>query len=93
MSRRPWPVMLATLALLAPVPMALNVPAANALTIPASDYQQIALATGGGELGEAMSLAVLPNRSVLHTARDGTLRITDVNGTTKVAAKLNVYTH
>ncbi|WP_169985064.1 lectin [Microbispora sp. H10836] len=93
MSRRPWPVMLATLALLAPVPMALNVPAANALTIPASDYQQIALATGGGELGEAMSLAVLPNRSVLHTARDGTVRITDVNGTTKVAAKLNVYTH
>ncbi|MEU8199362.1 hypothetical protein AB0C10_36815, partial [Microbispora amethystogenes] len=84
MSRRPWPVMLATLALLAPMPMALNVPAANALTIPASDYQQIALATGGGELGEAMSLAVLPNRSVLHTARDGTLRITDVNGTTKV---------
>ncbi|RGA05596.1 PKD domain-containing protein [Microbispora triticiradicis] len=93
MSRRPWPVMLATLALLAPLPMALNVPAANALTIPASDYQQVALATGGGELGEAMSLAVLPNRSVLHTARDGTLRITDVNGTTKVAAKLNVYTH
>ncbi|MEU4836510.1 PQQ-dependent sugar dehydrogenase, partial [Streptosporangium sp. NPDC023615] len=66
---------------------------ALALNIPASDYQQVPLASGGGELGEAMSLAVLPNRSVLHTARDGTLRVTDVNGSTKVAARLNVYTH
>ncbi|MGS2648702.1 lectin [Streptosporangium sp. LJ11] len=66
---------------------------ALALNIPASDYQQVPLATGGGELGEAMSLAVLPNRSVLHTARDGTLRVTDVNGNTKVAARLNVYAH
>ncbi|MFB9253949.1 PQQ-dependent sugar dehydrogenase, partial [Sphaerisporangium melleum] len=68
-------------------------PSASALTIPASDYQQINLAGGGAELGEAMSLAVLPNRSVLHTARDGTLRVTDAAGNTKVAAKLNVYTH
>ena len=40
-----------------------------------------------------MSLAVLPNRSVVHTARDGTVRVTDVNGNTKVAGKLPVYTH
>ncbi len=40
-----------------------------------------------------MSLAVLPDRSVLHTARDGTLRLTDAEGNTKVAARLNVYTH
>ncbi|MER6826207.1 lectin [Streptosporangium sp. NPDC000563] len=66
---------------------------ALALNIPASDYQQISLASGGNEIGEAMSLAVLPNRSVLHTARDGTLRVTDVNGNTKVSARLNVYTH
>ena len=30
------------------------------------------------EVGEPMSMAVLPDRSVLHTARDGTLRRTDV---------------
>ena len=35
----------------------------------------------------------MPNRSVVHTARDGTVRVTDVNGNTKVAGKLNVYTH
>ncbi|MEV7805595.1 lectin [Microbispora sp. NPDC088329] len=93
MSRRSWLTLAATMALIAPGALTLTASAANALTIPASDYQQVSLASGGSELGEAMSLAVLPNRSVLHTARDGTLRITDVNGTTKVAAKLNVYTH
>ncbi|GAB3904771.1 hypothetical protein GCM10029964_099040 [Kibdelosporangium lantanae] len=40
-----------------------------------------------------MSLAVLPNRSVVHTARDGTVRVTDASGTTTVAGKLNVYSH
>ncbi|GIH62676.1 carbohydrate-binding protein [Microbispora siamensis] len=93
MSRRPWLTKLATLALITPGAVALTAPEANALTIPASDYQQVALAAGGAELGEAMSLAVLPNRSVVHTARDGTVRVTDANGTTKVAGKLNVYTH
>ncbi|TQS28361.1 carbohydrate-binding protein [Microbispora sp. KK1-11] len=93
MSRRPWLTKLATLALIIPGAVTLTAPAANALTIPASDYQQVALAAGGAELGEAMSLAVLPNRSVVHTARDGTVRVTDANGTTKVAGKLNVYTH
>ncbi|GLX93275.1 carbohydrate-binding protein [Herbidospora sp. NBRC 101105] len=68
-------------------------PSAHAADIPASDYQQVALATGPGELGEAMSLAVLPNRSVLHTARGGQVRITDVNGNTSLAGTLNVYTH
>ncbi|MBB6474372.1 PQQ-dependent sugar dehydrogenase [Sphaerisporangium rubeum] len=51
------------------------------------------LATGSSALGEAMSLAVMPNRSVLHTARDGTLRVTTASGSTKVAGKLNVYSH
>ncbi|MFJ1599801.1 ThuA domain-containing protein [Streptomyces sp. NPDC088261] len=61
--------------------------------IPASDYQQVQLATGAAELGEAMSLAVLPDRSVVHTARDGTVRLTDAEGNTKVAGKLDTYTH
>ncbi|MGW7224798.1 PQQ-dependent sugar dehydrogenase [Streptomyces cyaneofuscatus] len=64
-----------------------------AADIPAADYQQVQLALGPAELGEAMSLAVLPDRSVLHTARDGTLRLTDAAGSTKTAAKLDVYTH
>jgi glucose/arabinose dehydrogenase len=74
--------------------LGLSVPVAQAgSTIPAADYQQVSLATGPNELGEAMSLAVLPNRSVIHTARDGAVRITDVNGTTTLAGRLNVYTH
>ncbi|MER7890098.1 PQQ-dependent sugar dehydrogenase [Micromonospora sp. NPDC094482] len=67
--------------------------AAQAAVIPAADYQQVTLATGTAELGEPMSLAVLPNRSVVHTARNGTVRITDAAGNTKVAGTLPVYTH
>ncbi|MEU8354116.1 glycosyl hydrolase, partial [Streptomyces sp. NPDC048845] len=47
----------------------------------AEDFQQVTLAKGAEETGEPMSLAVLPDRSVLHTSRDGTLRITDAGGT------------
>ncbi|MFF3527210.1 PQQ-dependent sugar dehydrogenase [Streptomyces rubiginosohelvolus] len=64
-----------------------------AADIPAADYQQVQLALGAAELGEVMSLAVLPDRSVLHTARDGTVRLTDAAGSTKTAGKLDVYTH
>lgn len=49
--------------------------------IPAGDYQQVQLALGSAELGEAMSLAVLPDRAVVHTARDGTVRYTDPRAT------------
>ncbi|MFI5660295.1 PQQ-dependent sugar dehydrogenase [Streptomyces sp. NPDC051684] len=59
----------------------------------AEDFQQVTLAKGAEEVGEPMSLAVLPDRKVLHTSRDGVLRLTDENGTTKVAGKLDVYTH
>ncbi|MEU3979286.1 carbohydrate-binding protein [Streptomyces sp. NPDC026672] len=76
----------ATVTALAPSP-------ASAADIPAADYQHVQLATGAAELGEAMSLTVLPDRSVLHTARDGTIRYTDAAGNTKQAAKLDVYTH
>jgi glucose/arabinose dehydrogenase/PKD repeat protein len=79
---------LLTAALLIPAPVA-----QAGSVIPPGDYQQIQLALGGGELGEAMSLAVLPNRSVVHTARDGTVRVTDAAGTTTTAGKLSVYTH
>ncbi|MGV9580819.1 PQQ-dependent sugar dehydrogenase [Streptomyces sp. NPDC003509] len=59
----------------------------------AAEFQQVTLAKGVAETGEPMTLAVLPDRSVLHTSRDGTLRLTDASGTTKVAGRLNVYTH
>ncbi|MFF8970730.1 PQQ-dependent sugar dehydrogenase [Streptomyces sp. NPDC014995] len=59
----------------------------------AEDFQQVTLAKGEAEVGEPMSLAVLPDRSVLHTSRDGELRITDAAGTTRLAGKLDVYSH
>ncbi len=64
-------------------------PAASA----AEDFQQVTLAKGEPEVGEPMSLAVLPDRSVLHTSRDGELRLTDAAGNTKLAGKLDVYSH
>ncbi|WP_445026885.1 PQQ-dependent sugar dehydrogenase [Streptomyces sp. SAS_270] len=59
----------------------------------AEDFQQVTLAKGEPEVGEPMSLAVLPDRSVLHTSRDGELRLTDAAGNTKLAGKLDVYAH
>ncbi|MFD6415263.1 ThuA domain-containing protein [Streptomyces sp. NPDC060194] len=59
----------------------------------AEDFQQVTLAKGEVEVGEPMSLAVLPDRKVLHTSRDGELRLTDENGTTTVAGKIPVYSH
>lgn len=59
----------------------------------ASEFQQVTLAKGVEEMGEPMTMAVLPDRSVLHTAREGTLRLTDEKGDTKVAGTLDVYNH
>ncbi|MFJ8857547.1 PQQ-dependent sugar dehydrogenase [Streptomyces sp. NPDC102451] len=59
----------------------------------ADEFQQVTLAKGVAETGEPMTLAVLPDRSVLHTSRDGTLRLTDAAGTTKVSGRLDVYSH
>ncbi|GAA0462326.1 glycosyl hydrolase [Paractinoplanes deccanensis] len=64
-----------------------------AAVINPADFQQVTLAKGVAETGEPIGLAVLPDRSVLHTSRDGTLRRTDANGTTTVSGKLAVYTH
>ncbi|GCD33644.1 glycosyl hydrolase [Streptomyces chrestomyceticus JCM 4735] len=81
---------------LAGVPAATAVPAAGTPQVApaaAEDFQQVTLAKGEPEMGEPMSLAVLPDRSVLHTSRDGTVRLTDAGGSTKVAGKLSVYSH
>ncbi|WP_440089767.1 carbohydrate-binding protein [Streptosporangium sp. LJ11] len=67
-------------------------PAAPA-ALAAPGYTQVTLAKGAAETGEPMGLTVLPNRGVLHTSRDGTIRYTDVLGNTKVALTIPVYTH
>lgn len=59
----------------------------------AADFQQVTLAKGAAETGEPMTLAVLPDRSVLHTSREGTVRLTDEGGATKVAGEVPVYSH
>ncbi|MFD9247372.1 PQQ-dependent sugar dehydrogenase, partial [Streptomyces sp. NPDC059556] len=59
----------------------------------AEEFQQITLAKGGEEVGEPMSLAVLPDRSVLHTSRNGELRRTDAAGNTTVIGTVPVYSH
>ncbi|MET8113902.1 PQQ-dependent sugar dehydrogenase [Streptomyces prasinus] len=58
-----------------------------------AEFQQVTLAKGVAETGEPMTLTVLPDRSVLHTSRDGTVRLTDAAGNTKVAGRLDVYSH
>ncbi|MQY14013.1 hypothetical protein SRB5_41740 [Streptomyces sp. RB5] len=92
--------LLPTLALLATAALTAGPPQAAAAqppqapaAIPPGDYQQVQLALGAAELGEPMSLTVLPDRSVLHTARDGTVRYTDPAGNTRTAGRLDVYTH
>ncbi|MFF9132352.1 MULTISPECIES: PQQ-dependent sugar dehydrogenase [unclassified Streptomyces] len=86
-------------ALLAGATLTLTTPPAGAAVADtgsaaaAEDFQQVTLAKGEAEVGEPMSLAVLPDRSVLHTSRDGELRLTDAAGNTKLAGKLAVYSH
>jgi glucose/arabinose dehydrogenase len=86
-------------ALLAGASLTLTTPQAGAAvtdqdtTAATEDFQQVTLAKGAAEVGEPMSLAVLPDRSVLHTSRDGVLRLTDAAGNTRVAGKLDVYSH
>src|SRR5918992_1126031 len=58
-----------------------------------SSFERVTLAKTAAETGEPIGLAVLPNRGVLHTSRDGTVRYTDAEGNTKVAADLPVYSH
>src|SRR5689334_19370037 len=70
-----------------------SAPEAAAHPVNAADFQQVELARGVAEMGEPMSLAVLPDRSVLHTARNGTLRRTTASGTTSVIGTLQVYSH
>ncbi|MER5651142.1 ThuA domain-containing protein [Streptosporangium sp. NPDC002524] len=68
-------------------------PAQAVAAIDPADYQRVELAKGAAEMGEPMTMAVLPDRSVLHTSRDGNLRRTSATGETAVVGTLPVYTH
>src|SRR3954465_12553297 len=68
-------------------------PPASAHTVNPADFQQVELAKGVAEMGEPMSITVLPDRSVLHTSRTGTLRRTTGGGATSVVANIPVYSH
>ncbi|WP_309111188.1 carbohydrate-binding protein [Saccharothrix sp.] len=76
----------------ATVTVAAPVQVASAQVDPAR-FQQVTLARGVGEMGEPMSMAVLPDTSVLHTSREGVLRRTDSAGNTSVIGTLSVYRH
>ncbi|MFE9909887.1 PQQ-dependent sugar dehydrogenase [Streptomyces clavifer] len=89
---RPLAALVCTLLIAAGALTAQQTPA-EAAPAAAEEFQQVTLAKGVAETGEPMTLAVLPDRSVLHTSRDGTLRLTDAAGATAVAGKLDVYSH
>src|SRR5690606_39494433 len=53
------------------------------------DYEKILLTK---HVGEPIDMAVLPDLRVIHTARDGSVRLTDpTTGVTRVVSTLDVY--
>lgn len=60
---------------------------------PEDKFEQITLANGQSQVGEAIALAVLPDGRALHTARDGRVFLSDESGGTSVAARIPVYRH
>ncbi len=93
-AKRPWRGGTALLLFAASIATVAGLSApAHAHEIPLGDYSEVTLAKGGQNLGEPIAMEVLPDRSVLHTARDGRLRRTDKDGNTTVIGTLPVYTH
>ncbi|HEX6358437.1 ThuA domain-containing protein [Actinophytocola sp.] len=58
-----------------------------------SDFDQITLAKGEAVTGEPIAIAVLPDRNVIHTSRDGRVFLTTPEATTSQIAQIPVYTH
>ncbi|MGB3439417.1 MAG: ThuA domain-containing protein [Actinophytocola sp.] len=58
-----------------------------------ADFDQITLAKGEPSTGEPIALAVLPDRKVIHTSRDGRVWLTTPEATTTLAGRLPVYNH
>ncbi|MGW4247427.1 PQQ-dependent sugar dehydrogenase, partial [Nocardia sp. NPDC004722] len=67
-------------------------PTATAAIDPA-EFAQVQLARGGGTMGEPIAIALLPDDSVLHIDRAGSLHRTTNDGTTGVIGSLDVYIH
>ncbi|MFG2055555.1 ThuA domain-containing protein [Micromonospora sp. NPDC048930] len=57
------------------------------------NFAQVTLAKGVDTTGEPMNLAVLPDRRVLHTSRDGRVFLTTPQGVTSLAGRVPVYNH
>lgn len=60
---------------------------------PEDKFEQITLASGQSQVGEAIAFAVLPDGRVLHTARDGRVFLSSESDGTSVAARIPVYQH
>ncbi|MET0684066.1 MAG: PKD domain-containing protein [Solirubrobacteraceae bacterium] len=60
---------------------------------PDGDFQVTTLAKGADKTGEPIAMTVLPDRSVLHTSRDGRVWRTTANATTALAGTIPVYSH
>ncbi|HWM04707.1 MAG TPA: ThuA domain-containing protein [Actinophytocola sp.] len=58
-----------------------------------ADFDQITLAKGEPSTGEPIALAVLPDRKVVHTSRDGRVWLTTPEATTTLAGTIPVYNH
>jgi cytochrome c len=58
-----------------------------------ADFDQITLAKGEEVTGEPMAIAVLPDRRVIHTSRDGRVWLTTAEATTTLAGQIPVYNH
>ena len=88
MSRRfrllPCALLLSVLVLVAP---------ARGQAPPDGDFQVTTLAKGADKTGEPIAMAVLPDRSVLHTSRDGRVWRTTANATTRPSRAPSVRTN
>src|SRR5687767_9917908 len=60
---------------------------------PDSDFQVTTLAKGADKTGEPIAMTVLPDRSVLHTSRDGRVWRTTANATTTLVGTIPFYSH
>ncbi|HET6357117.1 MAG TPA: hypothetical protein VFG16_23390 [Streptomyces sp.] len=72
--------------------MAASLTPSAAHSVVADEFSQVTLADGIDDLDEPIAMEVLPDRSVLDTARSGELRRTDKDGHTTVIGELSVYT-
>jgi glucose/arabinose dehydrogenase/PKD repeat protein len=58
-----------------------------------ADFDQVTLALGEEKSGEPIAMAVLPDRKVVHTSRDGRVWLTTPEATTTLAGRVPVYSH